>query len=48
MFVFCQHKYCLNIAKYGYDEIRYDEYRLHRFIYIHCKKHKYKFEVKKK
>jgi hypothetical protein len=42
---FCQEKKCLRIAKYGYNEIRYDDFKKTcRFIYIHCVKHKYRFE----
>lgn len=33
------------MAKYGYNEIRYDNYiKISRFIYIHCFKHRYHFE----
>ena len=46
---FCQEKKCLRIAKYGYNEIRYDDFKKTcRFIYIHCVKHKYTFEEIKK
>lgn len=44
IFQICQEKNCLRIAKYGYNEIRYDNnIKICRFIYIHCVKHKYKF-----